>query len=32
MEYQKAAKATGDLIGNKIVNKFTTVSKNLENT
>ena len=28
MENQKTAEATGDLIGNKITDKFTKVSKN----
>ena len=28
MEYQKAAEATGDLIGSTIANKITGVSKN----
>ena len=28
MEYQKTAEATGDLIGNKITDKITKVSKN----
>ena len=27
MEYQKTAEATGDLIGNKIANKITKVSR-----
>ena len=27
MEYQKTAEATGDMIGNKIANKITTVSR-----
>ena len=27
MEYQKTAESTGDLIGNKIANKITKVSK-----
>ena len=27
MEYQKTEEATGDLIGNKISNKFTKVSR-----
>ena len=29
MEYQKAAEATGDLIGSKIANKVTNVSRSL---
>ena len=28
MDYQKTAKATGDLIGNKIADRITKVSKN----
>ena len=30
MEYQKTAEAAGDLIGNKIADKITEVSKNLQ--
>ena len=30
MEYQKTTEAAGDLIGNKIADKITEVSKNLQ--